>query len=175
MLIHLHDKSLVDVNVHSMAGSSSTSFRWCIFKPSTPRMKVSSLGQGIHFLIGPTGHCERLASMADGLVAGLALIADKGVKFNAHRGKAKLFLVATIGAFGVCFELCKLLYAIFRHGGHSVSFVVQCYLLLLGCGFVVPVLLKQGHRQVENEKWIDSCCSATFYRYSSLWLSRWCL
>ena len=60
--------------------------------------------------------------MADCLVTRFALIAYKGEKFNAHRGEAKLFLVTTIGTLGVGLELCKLLNAIFCHGGHLVCF-----------------------------------------------------
>ena len=84
-----------------MTRPASASFGWSIFEPSTASHEVSFLRQFIHFLIGPTRHGQRLASVADCLVTGLALIADKGVKFDAHRGEAKLFLVATIGAFDV--------------------------------------------------------------------------
>ena len=51
--------------------------------------------------------------MTDGLVTRFAFIADKGIKFNAHGGKAKLFLVTTVGASGVGLELGQLLDTIF--------------------------------------------------------------
>ena len=73
--------------------------------------------------------------MADCLVTRFALIAYKGEKFNAHRGEAKLFLVTTIGTLGVGLELCKLLNAIFCHGGHLV-YVVGFWLLVFVCAFL---------------------------------------
>lgn len=113
MLVGIHDEAFVDINVHSMLGSSSCSFRRSVFEPCSSTQVISSSFEGFDFFVTPTRHGQGLASMTDGLVTGFTFIANKGQKLDTDGGKAKLFLVAAVGTTSVGLELGKLFDTIF--------------------------------------------------------------
>ena len=120
VFIRVHHKSLEDIDIISFSRSAIGSNRWGTFEPCSSSVIISFLLQFLDFLIRPAGHGQRLASVTNGLMRRLAVVADKGSEAYANIAIAKFLLRAAIGANAITRKSSQLSNFLFcvgeRHG-----------------------------------------------------------
>lgn len=121
MLIGVNDKSLVDGHVATRLGPSILSAGGSVLQPRSATIIIACAFQFSYFLVRPSRHGSRLATMRDGLMTGLAFVANEGVKLDANRAKAKLLFSSTIRTNRVGFQFSKALYFLFSSRSHDDS------------------------------------------------------
>lgn len=104
----IHHKTFKDIDMISLLGPSTRPNWWCILEPSSSGIVISFLSQFFHLGVVPSGHCQRLASVTNGLMGTFAIATNKSVVLDANCGETNFANRPTVGANTISWQPCQL-------------------------------------------------------------------